>query len=259
MAKGVSVTIKTYNETIPKLLEVIKFADEIKKYEKIVFKPNLANGDEDKATKAMFVEPIIKFCMEHKNPGTEIIIAEGANGVDTFEVFNSLGYTNIAEKYGIGLVDLNESETDDVEDYEFLKFDTIKYPKILQDGLLISLPLLRKDDETDMAGSFVSMLGAFPAKEYKGFFSKRKTKLDKYPVEMQIHDIIKCRMPDLSIIDASKVGSLFAGNPFEMDKQAARILGFEWEKVAHLKLWNDSITGEIKRDPPKIVDEDDDE
>ena len=49
-------------------------------------------------------------------------------------------------------------------------------------------------------------------------------------------------MPDLAIIDASAKGSLLAGQPLEMDKQAARLLGKEWKSIQHLKLLDESFS-----------------
>ena len=257
MVKGVSIQFKTYLETLPKLLKLIKFDEEIKKYEQIVLKLNLANGNAEKATKVAFIEPIVKFCMEHKNPGTEIFLTEGCDGKNTLDVFAELGYSSLSERYNIGLVDLNTTDVDDIEDYEFLKFSTIKYPTLLLNSFVISVPYLRKDDITSIAASLDNMIGAFPAKHYKGFLSKTKNKLNNYSIEHQIHDILKCKFPDFAIIDASSKGKIFAGQPFEMDKSAAKELGIHWEDVEHLRLWQDSLSGEIKRKAIPVKEEED--
>jgi len=255
MVKGAAVDFKSYEETIPKFLEVIKFDSEIKKYDKIVLKPNITSRDKEKSTKPEFVEQVLKFCVENKNPGTEIFIAEGSNGEDTMDVFNDLGYQSLSEKYGIGLIDLNKTETEALEDYEFLKFEKIMYPKILLDSFIISLPVLRENKETEISASLDNMLGAFPAKHYKSFFSSTKNKLNSYPLKYQIHDILKCKMPELAIIDASSKGLIFAGQPLEMDKQAAKALGMDWEKIDHLKLIDESLSGEKSDEIEKIIKE----
>ena len=48
-------------------------------------------------------------------------------------------------------------------------------------------------------------------------------------------------MPNFTIIDASEHGQIIAGLPFEVDKQAANLLGKEWKSIPHLKLINESI------------------
>ena len=47
MVKGVAVKLKSYEETVPKLLKVIKFDEELKKHERIVLKVNLSGENEE--------------------------------------------------------------------------------------------------------------------------------------------------------------------------------------------------------------------
>jgi uncharacterized protein (DUF362 family) len=243
MVKGVAVKMSSYEETIPKVLRLIKFDQELKKHEKIVLKPSLISGEPDLSTNPAFVEQVLKFCVENKNPGTEIFIAEGVDGEDSQEVFNERGFSNLSEKYGVSLVDLNNSETEDLENEKFLRFDSIKYPKILSESFIISLPVLFEHRELGLAASLDNMLGAFPAKHYKGFFSNSKNKIKKHDAKYQIHDIIQCKMPEFAIIDASEQGLLIAGQSFEMDKQAAKALGIDWQTVDHLKLLEETLSG----------------
>ncbi len=256
MVKGVAVKFKSYEETIPKLLDLINLKKELKKYDKIVLKPALVHSDnpelkESLGTPKEFVEAVLKFCLEHKNPVAEVFIAEGADGYDTEELFESYGYKELAEKYSVGLVDLNQAETEEVIDGEFMRFEAISYPKILKESFIISLPKLSEDSEIQLAGSLSNMLGAFPASHYKGFFSRTKNKIRKWPIKYSIHDILKCKMPELAIIDASHKGYILAGVPLEMDKQAAKLLNLDWRSVSHLKLMNEALAPKEKE--PEIV------
>lgn len=249
MVKGVSIKFAGYEETIPKLLKLIGFDTEMKKHARIVLKPNLVNGIKTGSTSPEFTEQVLKFIMTNKNPGTEVYIAEGCDGFDTEEIFDDFGYRSLSEKYGVGLIDLNNSETEIIEDDGFLRFDEIYYPGILQNAFIISLPCLRDDDETEIAGSLANMVGCFPSSKYKGFFSKNKSKIRKWPIKYAIHDILKCKMPDFAIIDASDRGFILAGKPLDMDKQAAKLLGREWNSVSHLKLIDESfLSSSIDKD-----------
>jgi len=229
----------SYDKTIPKLLEIIRLENELKKYDKIVLKPHLSENASEN-TKPELIEEIIKFCLKHKSPIGEVYIAEGADGSDTEDLFDELGYRNLAEKYSIGLIDLNTAEVSDIESDEFLKFESISYPKVLKDSFIISISNLSENEETGISGSLPNMLGAFPAEHYKGFFSSSKNKIRKWPIKYSIHDIVKCQEPQFAIIDASEKGSILAGQPLEMDKQAARLLGAEWSDVPYLKLMAES-------------------
>ncbi len=250
MARGVSIKFKSYQETIPKLLEVIKFDKELQKHPKIVLKPSLRNT-ESPITPADFVDAILQFCMQHKVPDTQIFIAEGSDGIGTMEMFELNGYKKLAEKYGVGLIDLNYGEVEEIKDGEFLKFDSIFYPKILLESFTISLPKLAEDSDTEMNGTLANMLGAFPASHYKGLFSPWKNKIRNWPAKYAVHDIIKCKMPEFAIIDASEKGFILAGIPLEIDMQASKLLGKEGRAIAHLRL----IQENLKEKPVKKTKE----
>lgn len=236
-AKGISIKFKSYGESIKKVLDLIKLNSELKNHESIVIKPWL-NGEEHN-TKKDIIEEIIKYCLAHKKNDAEIVIAEGVEGKNTIEIFENLGYKELAEKYGVGLVDLNTSEIEEIFNGEFIKFDYIKYPRLLKNSFIISVPELSVDDEMGMVGSISNMVGAFPSRYYSGFFSSYKNKIRKWPIKYSIHDIVRCKMPSLAIIDASKKGYLIVGKPLEMDVQASKIL--ELDKVGYLKLFEEEI------------------
>jgi len=245
MVKGVSIKFKSYSETVPRFLELIKMDNEIKKYDKIVLKPTIKNS-QSVNTNAEFLEQVLQFCLKNKAPGAKIVIAEGADGEDTMELFDKLGYRDISERHSVGLVDLNKAEVTEIENNGFQKFDSIMFPKILTESFVISLPTLGEDLETEISGSLSGMLGAFPSKHYTGFFSSSKNKIRKWPIKYSIHDILKCKMPDFSIIDASAKGFILAGNPLDIDKQAAKILGKDWKSIAHLRLVDESFSPKVK-------------
>ena len=240
MVKGASIKFISYEESIPKLLTLLKVPIELKKYDKIILKPYIKNSES--YTSPAFLESVLQFCSKHKNPVAEIFIAEGVDGLETTDLFESIGYQALAEKYSAGLIDLNSAEVEEVFNSEFLKFEKIYYPKILLYNCVISLPVLKEDEETEIVDSLTNMLGAFPAKHYSGFFSQKKNKIRKWPIKYSIHDILKCKMPNFSIIDASAHGQILAGISIEIDKQAAKLSGKEWKLIPHLKLISESFS-----------------
>lgn len=250
MVKGASIKFQSYEVTVPRILDAFKVQRELKKYDKIVLKPYLSR-DAEKTTPLVFVEEVLKFCLAHKNPVAEVFIAEGSDGEDTSALFGDLGYKLLAEKYSVGLVDLNEAETEMMTG-DFLKFTEIYYPKILLNSLVISLPKLSSDEETEVFGALANMLGAYPAEQYSGFFSSKKNKIRKWPMKYSIHDIIQCKMPNFALVDASAYGVILAGLPLEIDKQGAKLLGKDWKDVAHLRLVDKS---DGQKAPEKKEDE----
>lgn len=254
MAKGVSIKFKSYEETIPKLLSALKLQNEIKKYDKIVLKPALF-PEVESSTPKEFTESVLKFCFEHKNPIAEVFIAEGGDGISTDELFESQGYKKLAETYGVNLIDLNNTDTQEISSNDFLRFSEISYPSILKESFVISMPKAVEHEETGISSSLSSMLGAFPSSHYSGFFSSTKNKIRKWPLKFSIHDIVKCKMPELALIDASHHGFILAGQPLEADKHAAKLLGKNWRNVAHLKLIDDlhTKTEEKERTEQKTI------
>ncbi|MBS3077396.1 DUF362 domain-containing protein [Candidatus Pacearchaeota archaeon] len=238
--KGASMKFKSYEKTVPELLGILKLQRELKKYDKIVLKPFLS-GQLQESTPREFVENVLKFVLENKNPVAEVFIAEGADGENTQELFEVLGYDKLAERYDISLVDLNKTETQTVQNMEFLKFDEIYYPKLLLESFVISLPKLAPHPETGMIASLSNMLGAFSAEHYKGFFSRGKSKIRKWPIKYSVHDIIKCKLPNFSIIDGAEQSVILAGLPLEIDKQGAKLLGKEWKEISYLRLIDESL------------------
>lgn len=238
--KGASIKFKSYEETVPKILSILKLQRELKKYDKIVLKPFLTNPLQE-STSREFVESVLKFVLLHKNPVAEVFIAEGADGENTQELFETLGYDKLAERYDVSLVDLNKSETEFVENYEFLKFEGIEYPRILMESFVISLPKLSMNEETVVSGPLSNMLGAFPASRYNGFFSRNKSKIRKWPIKYAVHDIVKCKMPEFAVVDGSEQDVILAGLPLEMEKQGAKVLDREWKGVPHIKLIDESL------------------
>jgi uncharacterized protein (DUF362 family) len=242
MVKGASIKFTNYQESVPKLLSLLKVSEELKKYDKIILKPNI---NKDSHTPVEFVEAVLQFCMNDKNPLTEVFIADGADGEDTMEMFESLGYQDLAEKYSIGLIDLNNTETEEIIDGEFLKFEEINYPKILLNSCVLSLPVLEEGIETEILDSLSNMLGAFPSRHYAGFFSLKKNKIRKWPIKYSIHDVLRCKMPNFTIIDASQQGQIIAGLPIEVDKQAAKLMDKDWKSIPHLKLIDEAFSSEL--------------
>jgi uncharacterized protein (DUF362 family) len=236
---GVSIKLKSFKESVEPLLDVIKLSSEIKKFDKIVLKPYLIE-DASKSTPIEFVEAVLRYCLVHKNPVADIFIAEGCDGADTKEIFNVQGYKKLAERYKLGLVDLNEADSSETNSTEFLKFEKIMYPNVLKDSFVISMPKLNEDFELGMVGSLSNMLGAFPLRYYKGLFSNVKKKLRKYPIKYAINDINQCKMPNLALIDASIKGALVAGQPLDADKKAAVLLFKDWKSVQYIRLMDEA-------------------
>lgn len=250
MVKGVSIKFKSYFETIPRLLEVTKFDNLIKQQKLIVLKPFLRDSV-SKSTSSEFLESVLQFCMKHKQPEAQIVIAEGSDGEDTFDLFNEKGYKKLAEKYNISLVDLNTAECEEIFPTFSRSLSSIYYPKMLSEGFVVSLPKLSSDFELEAVTSLSNMIGAYPSKYYSGWFSSKKNKLRKFSMKDAVHDIVRCKSPEIAVIDASDYGTIFIGNPLEIDKQAVNLLGKEWKSIGFLRFLSESTMHDEDRERRK--------
>ncbi|MFW9965061.1 MAG: DUF362 domain-containing protein, partial [Candidatus Sifarchaeia archaeon] len=139
--------------------------------DKVVIKPNLVFGLSPFTgftTDPPIVQAIIELC---QNVGTmDVSIAEGSGGVDTKLAFRTSGYIELAEKYGVSLVDLNESPTRKVVIPDGQVIKELQVPKnILDCDVLINVPKLklyrRVPGKSDWASLAVkNLMGALPGK-----------------------------------------------------------------------------------------------
>ncbi len=162
-------SIRTAVEESIKLLGGIESL--MKPDDKIVVKPNLVFGlppFTGFTTDLPIVQSIIELC---QNAGTsDMSIAEGSGGIDTKLAFRISGYVELAEKYDVKLIDLNESPTTNVPVPSGQAVQELHVPKILLDcDVLINVPKLklyrRIPGKSDWASLAVkNLMGALPGK-----------------------------------------------------------------------------------------------
>jgi uncharacterized protein (DUF362 family) len=139
--------------------------------DKVVIKPNLVFGlppFTGFTTDPPIVQAIVELCQSVGS--LELTIAEGSGGIDTKLAFRISGYTELAEKYGVKLVDLNESPTTNVAIPDGLLIQELRVPRIIHDcDVLINVPKLklyrRVPGQNEWASLAVkNLLGALPGK-----------------------------------------------------------------------------------------------
>jgi len=113
--------------------------------DKVVIKPNLVFGLPPYTgftTDPPIIQAIVEMCQSVAP--VELTIAEGSGGIDTNLAFRISGYTELAEKYGLKLVDLNESPTKTVTVPDGLLIQELIVPRVILDcDVLINVPKLK--------------------------------------------------------------------------------------------------------------------
>jgi len=133
--------------------------------EKVVIKPNLVlalPSDTGMTTDPRVIQAIIELCRS-VNP-SDVIIAEGSGGIDTKIAFDRCGYSKLASRWGVKLVDLNKSETTMVDVPEGRALQVLNVPNvIIESDVLINVPKL-KFFERWASLSIKNLIGAVPGK-----------------------------------------------------------------------------------------------
>jgi len=246
----------------------------VKPQDKIVIKPNLTTAlpsDTGLTTDPKVVETLIDLCME-RDP-SEIIIAEGSGGAETDLAFERCGYSRLAEKYGVKLIDLNKSPTCvvDVPEGRFLR--QLIVPKvILESDVLINVPKLklRKDWATL---SVKNLLGVLPGKgrfsgeiwtpDGKWFGPEGEKKKVHGNLTEGLVDLNTLIHPSLIVMDGIvasyenkplRLNVVLAGrDPLALDCVAVKIGGLDYMQIPYLKRAAERGIGEADIEKIKIV------
>jgi len=245
------IAFLSYDESVKKAFDVIQADDVFSRQSSILIKPNLVNASPHPVTTpAECCEAIVRYIRSCSN--AKIVIAEGCGdaSLETFEIFNRLGYTHIAEKYGVALIDLNTSPLTKLENRECTCFPEIYLPEIAFNHFIISVPVLKAHSFSTITGTMKNMIGFAPPKYYSGSFGTWKKSVFHKNMHQSILDLNRYRHPDVTLMDATigladfhlggshcnpPINMLISGfDPVEVDREAANVLGFDWKCIPHL-------------------------
>ena len=249
MSKVVKVNFVDYRTSITRALDLAGAGARLPKQGLIIIKPNLTNSSPPPVTTSVeATEAVFNYCKAHTK--TKIAIGEGCGSGITSDVFAALGYTDLAKKYGLELIDFNEAETTILQNDNALQLKHFHLPSIAQNAFIISLPVLKDHSFTKTTIAMKNMFGIAPSKFYAG--SWNKAKLHSPSTDKSVVDICSYKKPDLSVVDASialkgmhlsgkhkNVGSILAGfDPVAIDTIGSKLLGHNPKKLPYLTLAN---------------------
>ena len=244
------VAFTSYAESVPAALDEIGAGERLAEEKAVLVKPNLVNASPPPVTTPVeCCEAVIEYVRRHSD--AEIVVAEGCGAADqeTPEVFEALGYREMAERLGVPLVDLNAAPTVRLErdDCDVLK--EFHLPEIARTHFILSVPVLKAHSMAEVTGSLKNMMGFAPPAHYQEAGQWKKSAFHRH-MQRAIVELNRYRTPDLSVLDARiglkdyhlggpecdpHVMRIVAGfNPREVDRAAAGLLGLDWWAVPHL-------------------------
>ncbi len=245
------VNFTSYRKSISEAFDALDVKDVVANQSAILIKPNLVNDSPHPVTTSPeCCDAIIEYL--HKITDAEIVIAEGTGDSDleTPEVFENLGYCELADKYGVPLIDLNYEPLKKLENESCPVFPEMYLPEIAFTHYIISVPVIKAHSLSIITGTLKNMMGFAPPKYYSGHYGTWKKAVFHKSMQQSVIDLNKYRTPDLTLMDASvglaefhlggaecspPVGKIIAGfDPVEVDRKSAELLGFDWRGIPHL-------------------------
>jgi len=218
---------------------------EIPPHSRVLIKPNLCtdkSAESGATTDPKLVEGIICF-LRKVAPNCEIVIVESNTAVaDAEELFELLGYTALAEKYDVPLINLSNDKQHKLTLDDGAILSTITVPEtLLFSDFLISVPKLKTMCDQKITCALKNQFGLLP--------KKHRAKYHPFLAEMLV-DINRLYLPDLFIVDGIIAMEGFGpseGNPkhtglvicgkdaVAVDATACRFIGMRPEKVPYIK------------------------
>jgi uncharacterized protein (DUF362 family) len=165
---------------------------------------------------------------------------EVREGVGTMAAFAGLGYTALAEKYGVRLVDFNVGKTVNFKIGEGLTLHVAK--EAAEADFLINFPVLKTHAQTKVSLGLKNLKGCLATP------SKKLCHHEHPGLEHCFTVVADCVKPALTIVDgifALERGPLYFGNGFRKDiiiasrdilgadLLAAKTMGFNPEDIIH--------------------------
>ncbi|MHC4226816.1 MAG: DUF362 domain-containing protein [Planctomycetota bacterium] len=249
MSQVAKIKFTDYRSSIARALDLLGAANRLPQDGLIIIKPNLTNSSPPPVTTSVAAaEAVYDYCKAHTK--AEVAVGDGCGSGSTPDVFAALGYTELAERRDLRLIDFNEAESTILEDKDALLLKQFHIPRVVQDAFIISLPVLKDHSFTKTTIAMKNMFGIAPGKFYAGGWNKAQ--LHSPSTDKSVVDICRYKKPDLSIVDASvaltgmhlsgrhkKMGLILAGfDPVAVDTLGSKLLGHNPKKLPYLTLAN---------------------
>jgi uncharacterized protein (DUF362 family) len=257
MSKVAKVRFQDYRTSVFAALELIEAKKVIKHQLRIIIKPNLVlTSPPPCTTDVRCVEAVVEYCKTYA-PQASIVIAEGAGGCKTWDAFEKLGYVELANKYNIELIDIDQDDTILLKNSQASELTELHFPVSIQEGVLITVPVLKDHSITTTTIALKNQIGLMPEKYYSGYWTYKKSRIHQLDEHKAIVDLNLYRPPAISVVDAvigqkechlsgppcdpPKDLILASLDPVAVDVIGSEILGWKWEDIPYIRYANGVI------------------
>ena len=241
----------TYAESVDRCMRAAGAARLLNSGQPVMLKPNLVNASPHPVTTPPdFCEAVIAFVRRHTD--APIVIAEGCGDadLDTPEIFDRLGYRELAQRHDIELLDLNDATLTCLANDTCRQFPEMWLPEAVFTHVVVSLPVLKAHSLCGFTGSMKNMMGVVPPRHYAGRHGTWKKAVFHERLDNAITELNRYRSPDFTVMDATvgladfhlggarcdpPANRILAGaDARAVDREAAALLGLDWRRVGHL-------------------------
>ena len=253
---GINMIYAVYGNQVEEmvlgLLEKSGALDHVKGQDVVFLKPNLVFSRPDWVgvlTDPRLVETMIKAL---KDKGIHhIIVGDGSGmGQSATKAFEYCGYTEMARRYDIHLVDLERDRFVEIPVKMDGPFRDLMIAKtVYESDFFVNIPIIKTHYQTMITCSMKNLKGTMPRAMKTKFHS-----VDLHKAIAQLNSVLK---PDLILVDGllgdmrNEAGHntialerIFLGdNPIEIDSVAADILGYRPRDIPHIAYAADAGLG----------------
>jgi len=236
--------------------------------ERIMLKPNLVSPDTEATTKPPVVRALARLM---KGSGKDVSIGEGSatappfnvHGTEVFrttkrelldamqqDVFDKLGYTELAKSLHVPLVNLHTGELAEVPLPGAFVFDKLTiHRSLVETDLLCSVPMMKTHVLAGVSLGMKNLVGVYPGSVYqavRGRMHDAAAKVEPSGTAAAIVDMVRANKLGLVVVDGSSamegdgpwggplvpMNVIIAGtNPLATDMVAANVMGFNPPEV----------------------------
>jgi len=248
--KVYTTSFVSWQASLPPLLDRAGLVEQLPGDRAILIKPNLVENLQPPITTPVELIAVLVDYLQARMTNT-ILIGEGTGALnyDTWHPFEQLGYTRLAAKKGIELIDLNEEPCCRRKLGHCRRRPELFLPEICYNCFLLSVPVLKVHTLAGVTLTMKNMMGLVPPAHYRQGNSWKKSTFHT-DIQAAVADLNRYRTPDFTILDATigmaeahlwgrtcdpAVNILAAGyDPVAMDSYGAGLLGKDWHDIGHI-------------------------
>lgn len=235
----------------------------LKPGQSVMLKPNYTGNlseDSGGVTSNAVMEAVIRILRQEGAGRIAIVEGCGTVAYGTMRICENLGIDEIAQRYGVELKDANQMEMCTKSCENFRELHQVSFAKAVYDfDVVINLPVMKTHPLVDVTVAMKNMNGLLKPEEKRRFHdvNLRQAIVDFHqvlPGYLTIVDGIT-GMEGMGPAEGMPVSMkiILAGeNPVAVDATAARVMGFDPEKIRYLEYAVQAGLGPVARDQIEV-------